>query len=292
MEFLLNNGLEMPAPGFGTGAVRAWQADDDGVAQVIATAIGLGYRHLDTASIYGNERSVGKAIKSAGQPRDQLFVVTKAWNTEHGYDQILHAFDRSQRRLDLEYLDLYLLHWPVPTLIQESWRAMERLLSEQKVRAIGVSNYRISDLKCLLERAEVVPACNQIELHPYFTQPEIREFCQAREIQIVSYSPLGTGSWSGVLKENKPVTDPLIMQIAKRHRISPAQVILRWNLQHGWVPIPKSENPERMAQNLELDEFTLSEAELAVLDDLETGTGFNMDPEEAIEANMAMSVPD
>lgn len=292
MEFLLNNGIEMPAPGYGTGAIRGWQTDNDEVAHVIAAAIGMGYRHLDTASIYGNERSVGKAIKAAGQPRDQLFVVTKAWNSEHGYDQILHAFDRSQRRLDLEQLDLYLLHWPVPNLIQESWRAMERLLMEQRVRAIGVSNYRISDLKCLLERAEVVPACNQIEVHPYFTQPDIREFCRARGIQIVSYSPLGTGSWSGVLKENKPVTDPLIIKIAKRHRVSPAQVILRWNLQHGWVPIPKSEHPERMEQNLELDEFTLSQADMAVLDDLETGTGFNMDPEEAIEANMAMSVPD
>ena len=169
---------------------------------------------------------------------------------------------------------------------------MERLLSERKVRAIGVSNYRISDLRCVLERAEVVPACNQIEIHPYFTQPEVREFCKTQGIQIVSYSPLGTGSWSGVLNENKPVTDPLIIQIAKRHRISPAQVILRWNLQHGWVPIPKSEHPDRMEQNLELGEFTLSEAEMSVLDDLDTGTGFNMDPEDAIEANMAMSVPE
>ena len=292
MEFLLNNGLEMPAPGFGTGAVRGWQADSDDVAQVIATAIGLGYRHLDTASIYGNERSLGRAIRGAGEPREQLFVVTKAWNTEHGYDQILHAFDRSQRRLDLEYLDLYLLHWPVPGLIQQSWRAMERLLTEKRVRAIGVSNYRISDLRCLLEQAEVVPACNQIEVHPYFTQPDLREYCGGRGIQIVSYSPLGTGSWSGVPNDQKPVSDPVIVKIARRHGLTPAQVILRWNLQHGWVPIPKSEHPEHMAQNLEIDEIILDEAEMAALDDLETGTGFNMDPEAAIEANMAMHVPE
>ncbi|MCP5417737.1 MAG: aldo/keto reductase [Chromatiaceae bacterium] len=292
MEVLLNNGVTMPTPGFGTGAIRGWQADNQAVAEVITEAIQLGYRHLDTASIYGNERSVGRAIKLAEVPRDQLFVVTKAWNTEHGYDRILHAFDNSQRRLDLEYVDLYLLHWPVPTLIQESWRAMERLLTEQRVRAIGVSNYRIGDLRCLLERAEVVPACNQIELHPYFTQPDIRAFCAGQGVHIVSYSPLGTGSWSGVPNELKPVTDPLVIQVAKRHKVAPAQVILRWNLQHGWVPIPKSEHPERMAQNLDLDGFTLSDTELSMLDELETGTGFNMDPERAIEANMTMSVPD
>jgi diketogulonate reductase-like aldo/keto reductase len=160
MDVQLNNGLTMPSPGFGTGAIRGWQADDDEVSEIITEAIQVGYRHLDTASIYGNERSVGRAIQASGVDREALFVVTKAWNTEYGCDQVLRAFDRSQRRLDLEAVDLYVLHWPVPQRIAESWRAMERLLDENRVRAIGVSNFCVSDLELVLTTANVPPACS------------------------------------------------------------------------------------------------------------------------------------
>jgi diketogulonate reductase-like aldo/keto reductase len=292
MEVQLNNGVMLPSPGFGTGAIHGWQVDTDEVAEVIAKAIQVGYRHLDTASVYGNERSVGRAIKASGVARDQLFVATKAWNTEYGYDQILRAFDNSQRRLDLERVDLYLLHWPVPRQIAESWRAMERLLHENRVRAIGVSNFRTTDLGLVLESANVPPACNQIEIHPYFTQPEVRVFCQERNIQLISYSPLGTGSWSDVPSSRKPVADPVIKEIGERHQVSPAQVILRWNLQHGWVPIPKSENPGRMQENIDLEGFSLSEDEMARIDALDTGQRFNVDPEAAIETNLQVAVPD
>jgi diketogulonate reductase-like aldo/keto reductase len=291
MDVQLSNGLLMPSPGFGTGAVRGWQADGDEVAEVISEAIQIGYRHLDTASVYGNERSVGHAIRTGGVAREELFLVTKAWSTEHGYDQILRAFDRSQRRLDIERVDLYLLHWPVPDLIAESWRAMERLLAENRVEAIGVSNFRASDLELLLGSANVPPVCNQIELHPYFTQPELRAFCRERAIQVVSYSPLGTGSWSNVPKKSKPVADPVIRAIADAHQVAPAQVILRWNHQHGWVPIPKSEDPGRMRENLDLEGFMLSNGEMSRIDALDRGKGFNIDPEAAITVNREMSVP-
>lgn len=281
----------MPSPGFGTGAIRGWQTDNDEVAEVVAEAIQAGYRHLDTASIYGNERSVGYAIKESGIARNGLFVVTKAWNTEYGYEQIFRALDSSQRRLDVEYLDLYLLHWPVPDLIAESWRAMETLLDDGRVRAIGVSNFRISDLELVLDSANVQPVCNQIEIHPYFTQPEVRAFCQDHNILMVSYSPLGTGEWSNIPRASKPIADPVIKEIAANHGVAVAQVILRWNIQHGWVPIPKSENPERIKQNIELDHFTLSDAEMKRIDNLETGQRFNTDPEEAIEANKQIEVP-
>ncbi|MCB1786985.1 MAG: aldo/keto reductase [Gammaproteobacteria bacterium] len=292
MEVQLHNGVAMPSPGFGTGAIRGWQVDNDEVVEVVGAAIAAGYRHLDTASMYGNERSVGRAIKGSGVARDALFVVTKAWNTECGYEQILRAFDNSQRRLDLEYLDLYLLHWPVPDLIAESWRAMERLHDEGRVRAIGVSNFRISDLELVLATAEVTPVCNQVEIHPYFSQPELAAFCRARDIQVVSYSPLGTGAWSGIPNASKPVADPVIAEIAGRHAVTPAQVILRWNLQHGWVPIPKSEDPVRMRQNIELQGFVLSNGEMHRIDALDTGQRFNVDPGAAIAANMQMAVPD
>jgi diketogulonate reductase-like aldo/keto reductase len=287
----LNNGVGMPSPGFGTGAIRGWQVDNDEVAAVVTEAIQVGYRHLDTASIYGNERSVGRAIKASGVERDDLFVVTKAWTTEHGFDQILRAFDNSQRRLDIEFIDLYLLHWPVPKLIADSWRAMERLVDENRVRAIGVSNFRIGDLELVLGSANIPPACNQVEVHPYFSQPEVRAYCHERNIQLVSYSPLGTGTWSNIPTAKKPVVDPLIKAIANQHNVAPAQVILRWNLQHGWVPIPKSENSGRMRQNIELDGFELGEAEMTRIDALDTGQRFNTDPEAAIEANMQMVVP-
>ena len=291
MDVQLNNGVMMPSPGFGTGAIRGWQKDNDEVAEIVAEAIRVGYRHLDTASIYGNERSVGRAIKASGVAREALFVATKAWNTECGYDQILRAFDDSQQRLDVEYIDLYLLHWPVPKLLAESWRAMERLLEERRIRAIGVSNFRISDIELVLDSSNVPPTCNQIEVHPYFSQPEVREFCHDRRIQVVSYSPLGTGDWSSIPRARKPVADAVIKEIAAQHGVSPAQVILRWNLQHGWVPLPKSENPVRMRENIELERVTLSDAEMIRIDGLDRGERFNTDPEDAIEANSQMVVP-
>lgn len=291
MDAQLNNGVIMPSPGFGTGAIRGWQSDNDEVAAVVAEAIEVGYRHLDTASIYGNERSVGHAVRVSGVAREELFLVTKAWNTEHGYDQILRAFDSSQHRLEVEQVDLYLLHWPFPERMAESWRAMERLLDERRVRAIGVSNFRVIDLAQLLATANVPPACNQIELHPYFTQADVRTLCRERGIQIVSYSPLGTGSWSGISNERKPIADRTIQEIADEQTVTPAQIILRWNQQHGWVPIPKSEDPGRMRSNIDVAGFTLDDEEMSRIDALERGERFNIDPGAAIEANMTLTVP-
>ena len=168
---------------------------------------------------------------------------------------------------------------------------MGKLCDDGRVRAIGVSNFRISELELVLDSADIQPACNQIEIHPYFTQPEVRAFCQDQNIQVVSYSPLGTGDWSNIPRASKPVADPVIKEIAANHELAPAQVILRWNLEHGWVPVPKSENPDRMKQNIELDHFTLSDTELKRIDNLETNQRFNTDPEKAIVANLQIEVP-
>lgn len=257
-----------PAIGFGTGAIDGWQADTDTVSETVQTALDAGYRLIDTAAIYGNERSVGRGLRASGVPRDELLVTTKVWNSDQGYDECLRAFDASQERLGLERVDLYLIHWPNPSKTLDTWRAMERLLDEGRVGAIGVSNFRVSDLEQLAEAANVPPACNQIELHPYWQQPELVDECAERGVQVVCWSPLGTGAWSGVESAAKPLADEVVGEIAAAHGVGAAQVILRWNLQHGRVPIPKSETPSNIRANIAIQDFELSEEQMSDLDQL------------------------
>lgn len=282
-----------PAIGFGTGAIDGWQADTDKVSETVQLAIEAGYRMIDTAAVYGNERSVGRGLRASGVPRDELLVATKLWNSDQGYDECLRAFEASQERLGLERIDLYLIHWPNPQKTLDTWRAMERLVDEGRVGAIGVSNFRLSDLDQLAEAANVPPVCNQIELHPYWQQPELVAECAERGVQVVCWSPLGTGSWSGVESAAKPLFDPLVGELADKHQVGPAQVILRWNLQHGRVPIPKSETPKNLRANLEVQDFELSEADMAALDRLgETKRRrLGSDPADLSEME-GLSVPD
>jgi diketogulonate reductase-like aldo/keto reductase len=228
-----------------------------------------GYRHVDTAKDYGNEADVGAAVRASGLPRAEVFVTTKLWNDDQGYDPALRAFDASLGRLGFDYVDLYLLHWPVPGLRLDSWRALERLYQEKRVRAIGVSNFMVHHLEELLARAEVVPAANQIEISPFLQQREVRAFCAAHGIAIEAYSPLTRG---------KRLRHPAVAAIAQRVGRSPAQVLLRWAWQHGLIILPKSTRPERIAENAALFDFELSAEVMAELDGLEVGLATGWDP--------------
>ncbi|HBP22908.1 MAG TPA: aldo/keto reductase [Planctomycetes bacterium] len=282
-----------PAIGFGTGAIDGWQSDSDKVSETVQVAIEAGYRLIDTAAVYGNERSVGRGLRESGVARDELLVTSKLWNSDQGYDECLRAFDASQERLALERIDLYLIHWPNPDKTLDTWRAMERLVDEGRVGAIGVSNFRISDLEQLAEAANVPPVCNQIELHPYWQQPELRAECAERGVQVVSWSPLGTGAWSGVESGDKPLADPVVAEIAAAHGVGAAQVILRWNLQHGLIPIPKSETPANIRANIAIQEFELSEEQMSALDQLGQTKRRRLGGDPNDQSGMAgLSVPD
>ncbi len=211
-----------------------------------------------TARIYGNEQDVGLAIRESGARREDIFVTTKLWNSDHGYDSTLRAFEESLRRLGLKYLDLYLIHWP-ETLRQESWRAMIRLLKEGKCRAIGVSNYAIRHLEQLIVSSDIVPTVNQVEFHPFLYQKKLLEYCQSHGIQLEAYSPLTRG---------ERLNDPKIVEIAKKQGQTPAQVLIRWALQHSLVAIPKSVRKERIFENSRVFDFVLSPDEMRVLDSL------------------------
>jgi len=268
----LNNGVSMPQFGLGV-----WQAQDgEEVETAVTTAIDAGYRLIDTAAVYGNERGVGRAIARSKVPREELFITTKVWNADQGYDQTLAAFDKSMQRLGLNYLDLYLIHWPVPAkdTYLDSWRALEKLYAEGKVRAIGVSNFLPEHLERVLNEATIVPAVNQIELHPRFAQKNLREFCKSRHIAVESYSPLG-GSGGDLLSE------PLLQQIGDKYGKSAAQVILRWHIQHGLIVIPKSVTPARIQQNIDIFGFALSDGDMMSIDALNTNSRVGSDPKTA-----------
>ena len=269
---LLNNGVAMPRLGLGV-----WQAKDGHeVENAVSVALEAGYRLIDTAAVYGNEAGVGKAIKSSNIPREQLFITTKVWNADQGYDQTLAAFDKSLERLGLDYVDLYLIHWPVPAkdLYIETWRALEKLYSEGRVKAIGVSNFTVEHLERLMNESTIVPAVNQIELHPYLTQAPLREFCQQNDIVVESYSPL-SGAGGGLLN------DPVLEELAQKYDKSPAQIVIRWHLQNDLIVIPKSVTPERIQQNIDVFDFQLDSDDMAAIDNLNTDTRVGSDPETA-----------
>ncbi len=251
----LNNGVRMPI--FGLGVYRSPPGAP--TKQAVLDALELGYRLVDTAAAYGNEADVGEAIAESGLRREELFVTTKLWNDDHGHDQALRAFERSRKKLKLDYVDLYLIHWPVEGLREESWRALEDLLEDEQVRAIGVSNFTVRHLERLLERANVVPAINQVEFHPFLYQRELLEFCRSQEIQLEAYSPLTKGM---------RFDEPKLRAIAEAHGKSPAQILIRWCLDHDVVVIPKSVHRRRIEENSQVFDFALTPAELGALDAL------------------------
>lgn len=264
--FTLHNGIEMPYLGLGV-----YLADDgDEVINAVKWAIEAGYRHIDTAAAYNNEEGVGKGIVESGIARDSIWVTSKVWNSDQGYESTLQAFEDSLDRLGMDYLDLYLIHWPVEGMYKETWRAMERLYDEGKVRAIGVSNFLEHQLRDLLDSAEIVPMVNQMEFHPYLVQQELLDFCKSKRIQYEAWSPLMQGNLFGK-KEFK--------ELAAKYGKSEAQVVLRWNLQKGVITIPKSVNKDHIQSNADLFDFNLSEEEIHFLDHLDRGKRFGPDPD-------------
>jgi diketogulonate reductase-like aldo/keto reductase len=238
----------------------------------VLAALRVGYRLVDTARAYRNEEDVGAAIRDSGVPRDEVFVTTKLWNSDHGYDATLRACDESLRRLGLDRLDLYLIHWPVPKLRGETWRAMERILADGKARAIGVSNYTVRHLDELLASANEPPAVNQVELHPFLLQRELVEHCRAKGIQVEAYGPLVRGH---------KMEHPVLQRVAHRVGRTPAQVLIRWGIEHGLVTIPKSVHEHRIRENADVFGFSLSPADLAALDALDEGYRTSWDPTDA-----------
>ncbi|MEU0477618.1 aldo/keto reductase [Streptosporangium sp. NPDC006013] len=263
----LNNGVSMPRLGFGV-----YQVPPSETAQVVSAALEAGYRSIDTAKLYGNEREVGEALAASGLPRDEVFVTTKLWNSDHGYDAALAAFDASMERLGLEQLDLYLIHWPTPArdLYVETWRALEKLYTEDRVRAIGVSNFQSAHLLRLIEECDIVPAVNQVELHPALQQVELREFHARHGIVTEAWSPLAQGA---------VLVDPVIVDIAEKYGKTPAQVVLRWHLDLGNVVIPKSVTPSRIRENLDVFDFALTDEDIVEIAKLDTGTRIGPDPD-------------
>lgn len=260
-ELTLNDGRRMPQLGLGV-----WRTPADETARVVATALSAGYRAVDTAAVYGNEAGVGEGIRASGLPRGEVFVTTKLWNESQGYDRALRAFDKSLERLGLDHVDLYLIHWPCPQqdLFVESWKALVRLREEGRAGSIGVSNFRVGDLERIIGETGVTPAVNQIELHPRFSQADLREAHARLGVLTESWSPLGQGQL---------LDEPVLTRLAERHGKTPAQIILRWHVQLGLLVIPKSVNPQRIAQNLDVFDFELDAAEMAAVASLDAEDG-------------------
>ncbi|MGW3493710.1 aldo/keto reductase [Streptomyces sp. NPDC001020] len=264
---ILNNGVEMPQLGFGV-----WQVPDDEAESAVATALEAGYRSIDTAAIYGNEEGVGNAVAASAIPREDLFITTKLWNSDQGYDSTLRAFDTSLEKLGLDYVDLYLIHWPLPSrgTFVETYKAFEKIYADGRAKAIGVSNFLPQHLETLIGATSVIPAINQIELHPHLQQRAARDFHAAQGIATEAWSPLGQGK--GLLEV------PAIVAIAQKHGRSPAQIVLRWHLQLGNVVIPKSVTPSRIKENIEVFDFSLDTEDMAAISALNEDRRIGPDP--------------
>lgn len=265
----LHNGVKMPWLGLGVFKVK----DGEEVGNSIKAALEVGYRSIDTAAIYGNEEGVGKAIAESDVPREELFITTKVWNSHHGYEETLAAFNASMEKLGLDFLDLYLIHWPLPSQGKsaETWKALEKLYKDGRVRAIGVSNFKVHHLEEIIANAEIVPMVNQVEYHPRFNQQELHDFCKANKIQLEAWSPLMQG---GLLD------DPALVDIAAKYNKSTAQIIIRWDMQTGVVTIPKSVKPHRIAENADVFDFELSAEDMDKINVLNKNQRMFADPDE------------
>lgn len=263
---ILNNNLKMPILGLGTYKVKDYNDLDCSVK----TALEIGYRHIDTASFYENEEYLGKILKETSLHRDELFLATKLWNTDHGYEQTLNAFNSSLKKLKTDYIDLYLIHWPNPNH-KETWRAMEKLYREGYIKAIGVSNYKVHHLKELMDNFEITPAVNQIEFHPELVQTELMDFCKNEKIQIEAWSPLMRGKIFDI---------ELFKELSEKYNKSISQVVLRWDIQMGTSTIPKSIKPERIKENSEIFDFVISDEDMKKIRSLNINKRISHDPDD------------
>ncbi|MBR6768002.1 MAG: aldo/keto reductase [Clostridia bacterium] len=272
-SFVLSNGILIPCLGFGT-----WQSPPDEAASSVRHALLSGYRHIDTAAQYGNEPDVGRGIRESGVPREEIFLTTKLWNDERGYETTLRAFERSLKNLETDYIDLYLIHWPATPhrfenwqeLNLGTWRAFEKLYKEGRIRAIGISNFMPHHMKPLLDACEIVPMVNQIEIHPGMLQPETVKASQEQGMLIEAWSPLGTG---------RMLKNETLMQIASKYNVSTAQLCLRYALQHGYLPLAKSVTPSRIDENMKIFDFEISAEDMAFIDAMPYFGGSGFDPD-------------
>ena len=291
MEFLtLNNGVDLPALGLGV-----FQTPPEETRVAVETAFADGYQHVDTAAAYGNERQVGEAIRNSGLERPEVFVETKIWISDYGYDKTLHGFDKSARKLGVDQIDLLILHQALPSEFEktlEAYRALETLLADGKVRAIGVSNFMVDHLSRLLDRATVVPAVNQIEVHPYFAQREVQDFGAEHGILTQAWSPIGGITFYRDGSHGSTLAAPVIGDIATTHGKTPAQVMLRWGLQHGRSVIPKSTKPNRIAENINVFDFELSADEITAIDGLDTGRRGGPEPDAITLETFGLEIPE
>jgi diketogulonate reductase-like aldo/keto reductase len=286
----LNNGVVMPALGLGV-----FQTPAEETRAAVEAALAAGYRHIDTAASYGNERQVAEAVHSSGLDRSEVFLETKIWISDYGYDSTLHGFEKSARKLGVDQIDLLILHQPLPSDFEatvEAYRGLETLLADGKVRAIGVSNFMVEHLSTLLDRASVVPAVNQIEVHPYFAQADVQAVNAEHGIVTQAWSPIGGITFYRDGQHSSTLEDPVIGGIAKAHDKTPAQVMLRWHLQQGRSVIPKSTKPQRIAENIDVFDFDLTTEELAAIDALDTGRRGGPEPEAITLESFGRPIPE
>ncbi len=264
--YTLSNGVKIPVMGLGVYK----NVDETELETAIASALEYGYRHIDTAKVYKNEKGVGRAIKNSGVPREEIFVTTKVWNTDQGYENTLKAFDRSLEALDMDYIDLYLIHWPMPGTYVETWKALEKLYKDGKVRAIGVSNFNPHHIQDLLDECEIKPMLNQVEYHPHLAQPELKTFCKAHDILLEAWSPL---------KRGRMFDEPVLVELSEKYSKTPAQIILRWDVETGVSTIPKSVSADRVKENGNIFDFELTSEEVEAITALDRHERVGKDPD-------------